>query len=1262
MIMTAAGFYASKIRLVEDISKVIPNDNTVSEINLLLKNSKFLDKIIFNIRINDSLNEPDTDLLIEYSNNLIDSIESKFIPEYIKEINSKVDNEIMLGIYDIFYENLPVFLDNKDYEKISALITNDSIDNAMENNYKMLVSPASFVFKKFIKKDPLSITPVALKKLQKLQFSDNFEIYNNYIITKDHNNIIILVTPSHPDKTNKNNKLVEELDELINQLTNKYKQKIDADYFGTAVVAAGNAKRIKKDITITVSIALIVLLLFISIFFKRKRIVLIIILPVIFGGLISIAMLFLIKTEVSAMSLGIGSVLLGISVDFALHILAHYRRHGSVESVIKDLSTPIMMSSVTTASAFLCLNYVSSEALNDLGLFAAISVISAALFTLIALPHFLAKGQNSTKKKSLITNKTIIDKIASYNFHNNKILITVILILSVVFIYMSRRVSFESDMMKHNYMSEKLMNSEKRLNEITNVSQKTIYLISSGKDLNEALEKSENILWKVDSLEKIQVIKGVVSPVQILSSVRNQQKSIDIWNNFWTPEKKKIVLNKLKESGKRYGFKETAFSDFSDLLNKEFKLVDIKQLELLQKLFLDDYIIETENNATVISLLMVERNGIDENIVYKVFDNEEDGIWLFDKQLLTSKFVDMLKNNFYKLVSISLLVVFLILFVSFGRIELAIITFLPMILSWVWAIGIMGIFGIKFNIFNIIISTFIFGLGIDYSIFIMQGLLLNYKYGYKDITSYKISIILSAITTVVGIGVLIFAKHPALKSIAILSIIGIVSVIINAFTIQPILFKFLIKYKKGYRQIPITLSNFIISLFTLIIFIFGAITLTLIIPLFIIFPAHKKNKKLIYHYLLKYFAKFIVGINIFSKKQIINGTKEDFNKPAVIIANHQSHLDLMLIMMLHPRILILTNDWVWNNIFYGFVVKYADFFPFTQGYDVAVKRLKSKVKEGYSILIFPEGTRSETGKIKRFHKGAFLLAEKLNLDILPIILHGVNDCMKKGEIFLKKGSVSLKIMKRIKPDETQFGDNYSQKAKGLVKYFRKEFTKLKEEQETPDYFKNLIIKNYTYKGPVLEWYLKVKIRLEKNYRFFNKIIPRKCNIVDIGCGYGFLSYMLGLTSENRKITGIDYDKDKILIANNCTIKNKNIQFIHADIIEYEFDNSDIFILNDILHYMPEDLQIKTIERCFEKLNNNGLIIIRDANTDLNKRHIGTKLTEFFSTKSGFNKTNYDNLSFISKGLIENVVSKHKMNMEIIDNTTFTSNLIYIIRK
>ena len=348
-------------------------------------------------------------------------------------------------------------------------------------------------------------------------------------------------------------------------------------------------------------------------------------------------------------------------------------------------------------------------------------------------------------------------------------------------------------------------------------------------------------------------------------------------------------------------------------------------------------------------------------------------------------------------------------------------------------------------------------------------------------------------------------------------------------------------------------------------------------------PFNKAGGKLVYHTILSKFAWSIMYIMRNVKKQIFNPLNEQFKTPAVVIANHQSFLDILVMIMLHPKVVLLTNKWVWNSPVFGFVVRMADYYPVMQGAEEGIEALAEKVKQGYSIVVFPEGTRTPDGNMKRFHKGAFFLAEKLELDILPIVIHGTGYTMTKNDFLLKDGTVSLKFLPRIKPNEVQWGVGYAERTKKIGRYFREEFNKLRNQVETPEYFREQLIYNYLYKGPVLEWYMRIKIRLEKNYEIFMTWCPARAKfwILVVGMGLWLICCILSVPS--GMITGIDYDEEKIATANHCFSRNENIQFKFADVVEFPFEHYDSIILSDILHYLNPEQQKQVIEKSISHL-------------------------------------------------------------------------------
>jgi len=1254
MIIAGSGYFASQLKLSEDITKILPDTEKINNMNFVYSNSKFLDKVVINISyVDTTITNPE--ILSALADKFIDSLNLKFVPDLIQSIDLAPSQAEMLSVYDAVYNNLPVFLTEDDYKTIDTIIATQNIQETIASDYSTLMSPVSFVTKKLIAKDPLYLTPIVLKKFSSFNMGNNFQVFDRYFISDNHRNLIILFTPVSTNKTASNNTLFDGIDDIITNLVIDEFKGIRIDYFGNAVVALGNANQIKKDIIITITLAMLVLIFVITMFFRSKRTFLIVFLPVLFGALVSLAILTILKKEVSAISLAIGSVLLGISVDYALHIYSHFRQHGSRKKIFRNLSTPIILSSLTTASAFLSLYFINSEALNDLGLFAAISILAAAAFSLIVLPHLITEEKDGAIKHK----SNWIDKLAAFNFSGNGYLKLAVVIITIVFYFTAQYVGFDADMMKNNYMSGELREVENRLNSVTNLSKKTIYIVSPGKDIADAMENNAITSNTINKLISEQIIQSAAVVNNIFPSISQQQNAINKWNNYWE-NKRDVVIEDISKAANRTGFSNKAFSSFNTWLHRDYKPISPIDAGILQQLFLDKFIIETDTMSAIINVIKVNSTEDDINSVYKEFA-DKDNAWIIDKRLITSEFVTILKDNFNKLVIISISFVFIILLIAYGRIELTIITMIPMIFSWIWTVGIMGILGIEFNIFNIIILTFIFGLGIDYSIFIMRGLLMEYKYGAHDIASYKVSVILSGITTLLGIGVLIFAAHPALRSIATMSIIGILSVIFITFTLLPAIFKWLVTYKSGHRSRPVTLLDYIFSLWALFAFVVGSLFLSLISLILHVVPIAKSTKKTFIHKLFRPLTWFMIYMNFLSKKTIINPNNEDYSKPSIIITNHQSHIDLMLMMLLNHKVVVLTNPRNFTNPMYGAALRYAGFIEVDGSYESILSQVKTQVDDGYSIVVFPEGHRSEKGKLRRFHKGAFYLANELNIDILPIIIYGQKELLKKSEFLLKRGEIITKFLPRIRLSDGNYGTSLRDQTKNVKQYFETEYLKVVQMMETPDYFSDFIKKNYLYKGPVLEWYTRIKLQLESNYNIFNDMIPHKCTITDLGCGYGYLPYMLNLVSNERKVTGIDYDEDKINVATHCAIKNNRVNFISADICEVPLEYSDVFIINDVLHYMPKNMQIQVVESCIEKLNSGGQIIIRDADKDLEERHKGTKLTEFLSTNIGFNKTKFK-LEFVSRSMIKSIADEHNLKLNIIDNTKRTSNLIYVLKR
>jgi 1-acyl-sn-glycerol-3-phosphate acyltransferase len=412
------------------------------------------------------------------------------------------------------------------------------------------------------------------------------------------------------------------------------------------------------------------------------------------------------------------------------------------------------------------------------------------------------------------------------------------------------------------------------------------------------------------------------------------------------------------------------------------------------------------------------------------------------------------------------------------------------------------------------------------------------------LTSYKTAVILSAVTMFVGIGALIIARHPAMFSLAQVTIIGMIAVAIIAYTVAPFIFKWLTMKKGQKRRMPVTLWNLLKTALSFLVFLVFSIVLTIVGFFLLTIGGKNKANKLRFHKCICFIFRLLSKIMLQVPVKILNEQHENFEKPGIIICNHQSHLDLMYTLLLSPKIICLTNEWVWKSPFYGWILRYADFYPVTNGIEQSVDQLRTAIADGYSILIFPEGTRSADCSIGRFHKGAFYLAEQLQVDIIPIVMHGIGHFFPKNEFMSRKGRVTVQILERIAyGDGRRTGKEHYEIAKTMRHFYIEAYQQLAAQCETVSYFVNLVKHNYLYKGANVA--RTVRRSLKKNHYFKEAIaaLPNEGSSHIDHCGYGEFPLLAALVKKQLQITASDPDEEKILLAAHCAAVPENLKYV-----------------------------------------------------------------------------------------------------------------------
>ena len=1088
----------------------------------------------------------------------------------VSDLRCKVDGSQVFDAMDFIRENQPLFLTESDYRRMDSLLADpDHVATSMANIKRVLSMPTAGFVVDGIKADPLNLYSPTLQRLNVLNPTQGYRMEDEYLFNeRGDKGFAFFSSPFSGSDTQGNAKIVGLLDQVIAQTEAEHPD-VHVSAVGAPTIAVTNAQQIKKDSFVSVTLAIVLIFGILMFTMARKRNLLWLSISILFGWVFALAVIALFKSSISIIVVGIGSVIVGIAVNYPLHYLDHIKQETNKREALKDVIQPLVIGNLTTVAAFACLMFVKAEAMRDLGLFGALTLIGTILFVMVFLPLF-AVVPKKTKKLFVDDGKAPSEtwrKVKLYAFWP---LVIITLILS----YYSQDTAFDADLHNINYMTQQQQEDLALLSESLQKEGETdlIYVVSEAPDFQEAIRQNETMMAHLRQVVPDSVKYSISGMNGLLPSVEQQERSLVLWQEFW--HRHAGLAEQVRTEAVKAGFTENAFSTFTDGITKDYQPLHENEMEPLMALC-GNYMLQHDSLARVVNFVRVpvevseavkevirqgvasrhceERSNPEETALRQAQRPNEFGPSTGSGALVSNGFafsisdvgnnlVNALSSDFDYILYVCSIVVFFFLCLSFGRLELALLAFLPLTVGWTWILGIMHLGGIKFNIVNIILATFIFGQGDDYTIYITEGLLYEYTYGKRMLKNYRNSVILSGILMFIGIGALIFAKHPAMRSLAEVAIIGMAVVVLMACYQPPIIFGWLTKKKGQLRQVPLTLKRMVFTFLTfLVFFIFAFVLITPLTLLYILLVPKSEKKRYRYHQMIAFFMRLALKALPGVKFSLDNKYGETFEKPAVIIANHQSHLDLLCTMMLNPKVVLLTTDWVWKNPMYGVIIRFAEFYPVSDGYDKNVERLKSLVERGYSVVVYPEGTRSVTGDIQRFHKGAFQLAQALNVDILPVFVHGANHVMPKNDFVLREGQLYVEIGQRMSSEEVK-----SMEARALTsqchKYYIEHFEEVRCQCENTEYVLPFVRYKYIYKGNDTERECRRNLKRIRAHAAEIDAMEGHSVLVK-NSGIGELAWTIALVHRDMQVYAMEADEDKHLIASHTSYIPDNLHFM-----------------------------------------------------------------------------------------------------------------------
>ena len=791
-------WFGMKLRYEEDIMKLLPETEESTE--LAFGEIDLKEKVFIQITSRDTLNPVNTLILGQGVDEFCDMLQERDSSSHlIRGILSGLDIETGLGAMEYGLAHLPSFLDTAWYPLIEKALTQESIQAQMVENAHLIMEDETGDDTQLVAMDPLGLRNIFLQTLSE-DMTGSFNIVDGHFFCLDKSVALAFLAPSFiSTDSGKGTRLVK--------MINKTRKDFEAIHPELRVLVHGNpqgsvsnASTIKRDLVWTVGLSLLLILIIMVLSFHNISFILHQILPVIYGALFSMACMYWIKGYMSLMALGLGAIILGVAISYCLHVLIHFYYVGDVQKLLRDESTPVVLGCITTVGAFLGLLFTDSDLLSDFGLFATFALLGNTFFALVFLPHFLKPSQIKFKRAHGFP---LVERFNSLPWDRNKWIIGSLIVLIIVGVFFSPRVKFDSDLMNLDYDDPDLVESQELYNR-TNADGKTHMYFAAWDDnsLDEALEYNKAMFPALDSL-KAQGLVYSYSPVTrlLLQSTEDQQARIDTWNAFWSKSRVARLKRDLGAAAAENKLPYNLFDTFLDIISRKYEPDNLFESGIVPPGLLSNYV-EKQESGRYMVFTDVSYAHEDQGAVWDAITTLPH-VFVLEPFYYCKDLVQVIHDDFNTTLWISSLFVLIVLLISFRNLWIALVAFFPMFVSWYVMQGYMALLGLEFNLINIVIATFIYGIGVDYSIFVMEGLLSEARNGESRMLEYhKAAIFYSALILGIVVFSLIFATHPAIHSIGLITLIGMASTILITYSLQPWIFRMLVKipfFRKTFR-------------------------------------------------------------------------------------------------------------------------------------------------------------------------------------------------------------------------------------------------------------------------------------------------------------------------------------------------------------------------------------------------------------------------------------------------------------------------------
>jgi predicted exporter len=763
LLLIALGAVASfNIEMREDIEAMLPDDSSdVAGDFRLLQSAPFTRKIIISIKGGAGTDQQELIATADLLAGKIASPDISNIATGPADMNSGSFNSWLTHA-------LPNLVTGQDISRLDHETGAAGVRGKLRESYERLLSPEGWALKGSIQEDPLSFSTIVMEKMRYLNIIPNMRLHNGHFMSEDGKSTMLLADTSVAMTDSLGaGRLLEHLRKQVAEVA---PQGVKASIICGHRYTLANADAIKKDLFIILTLASLAVLAIYMAFLRSLSAIYVFLVPmsvlIIASGFISLT-----TTNVFAVTIGFGGVLLGIADEYAMHVYFSCRKGSSdLATVIGEVSRPVLFGGMATMASFAVMMGSSLPGQRQLAIYTIAGIIASLLVSLVVLPH-LIKPAPGGGLPGPVKSERIITLPRAW-------VIGTWLLILLLSGWQSSKLRFNGDMRTVSLVPAELRADEQELARTWGDMRGKAIIFAEGKDLESALEVNDRLF---NQLAGKMPAGQLVSIAPILPSSATSKENRERWKSFWQKERLVKVSATLKNEGRSLGFTDNAFAPFLGRLAGESGPISIEGIRSAGLGELVDAMILSSPGLVRIMTMVPDTPEVVASLTSELGGFK--GVRLVSQSRFGDNISKAISHDFLRYIMLTSILVLLLVVAVFRKPYKILLALVPVVTGLLSMLGIMGMLGIEFNLFNIVATILIIGLCVDYGIFMVC------KISEGSDHAADRAVLVSGLTTLAGFGSLVLARHPAMHSIGVTVLLGIGFGIASALLVVPALYR-----------------------------------------------------------------------------------------------------------------------------------------------------------------------------------------------------------------------------------------------------------------------------------------------------------------------------------------------------------------------------------------------------------------------------------------------------------------------------------------